>query len=326
MHGLKRYLLRLGQRTPGFLTRLATHLEAGFGARQSLELARPPVAASERHAALSSLDAGQSLAEALAHLRILEDGDLRVLAAAERAGRLPRALHRWAEELEASRDRTRALLARLIYPLLLIHLAPVARKSADIFVHGRLAAGLTYVLVCWATLWVSLVGLRVLLVDAERRVFLSRCALSLPLLGPLFRARAIAEYFRLIGGLYSAGVPLLDAHESATACMHHPHVRRSLEGPSHHLRAGGTLSELLGLSGILRDEEQHLLATGERSGHLEETFERLARLCGDEANARAASLVRLAGATLYAIAVLVVALTAIGFWSSYFDMMNSLRR
>jgi hypothetical protein len=180
----------------------------------------------------------------------LTPSDDTVLLAAWRAGRIGPALRARAEQRRQQAALHRRLLLGLAYPSALFAMTIVAGiVTAPIVGHYYFPIGLSVLLL--AVVATALVVQRGLQRGDERWN-------QLPVIGPIARDVAEIPYLEVLQALYGAGVPLLEAHASATAAVPNHGVQQRLGV------AGRVLGEGRGAGPVGRPAPGHPHAAGER--------------------------------------------------------------
>lgn len=299
------------------LESLATTLEAGLPPDRCLDLAaaagggRPGARA---RAAVAAVARGESIAAALAAAG--EDAMLvAVVAAGERSGRLPPLLRRLAEAY-ALRARLRDEAAgRLLYPLLLTHLAlavlPLPWVVSGAVTPWMLAAGPVLLWLSAGAAWWSARG-------AHRTGLLGRLALRQPAAW-LCRPALDADLAAVLGAALSSGLLAPDALGlAADACLNRSLGGR-LSAAGRDLRAGRLrdVGEALAACGMSADLLA-LVATAEASGTLDRGLHQVAVVAGERFADRLRWTVRAVTGAIYALAMLIAAATIVTMYAQIY--------
>ncbi len=235
--------------------------------------------------------------------------------AASRAGELPATLITLADDLEILLAARRTFLARLAYPLLVLHLTPVAATTADLLTRpGRFFGN---VALAYLLLWSILAAIAAALAHLQRSAAGMARLARLPLLGPPIVLLARARYFRLLAVLEGSGVLRHEALTTATAALGTAIETDGYAEFALRMRRGDPPEQALAALHRLPMEEQGELAAALTVGR----FEAAARRCADRATEvwqRATSrLAKAAGACAYATAVVLVAVSVLRFYTAY---------
>lgn len=237
-----------------------------------------------------------------------------VLLAAWRAGRIGSALRSRADERRRRAEFTRVLWTGLRYPILLFAMVIVASfATAGVVGHYGFAIGVG----------LGLAGALALFFVVRRglRTGDDRWA-RIPILGRIGTGMAELPYLETLHALYSAGVPLNQAHATAVAAVPMASVQRRLQIADRSLQGGTSLTESLATSLALHTETRMLLATGEQAGQLEDALVRALKRRRDAAASEVADTARRVGIVAYGVAVIVVVAIVVNFYSSYFALMR----
>lgn len=246
----------------------------------------------------------------------LSPGEAVALRAAWKAGRAPAGLRHLAARRHQRAEFGRALRSQLLYPVTLAALAFVVSLVAARVGSPRLPwiVGGAIAVLALASSWV----VRMAKAGSER-------ALTLPLVGPLVADLGELAYLETLHACYASGIPLLAANKEAVAACPVVAVRQKLYLADQLAQQGRSVSESLGQVRALHAETLTLIALGEKSGTLEDALQRAITRRRDTAQRRASALAKVAGATVYALGVVVAVATVLSFWSGYAEALRSVR-
>ncbi len=246
----------------------------------------------------------------------LEPSEVLILVAAWQSGRAPASLRNIATQRRKRAELLRPVFSAMLYPATLVIL------------------GLTVSFIQRATpaqnaLPYMVLGL-ILLFAAALYYFLramsrgDRWLLSLPIAGTLTNCLAELPYLEVLHGLYSAGVPLLQAHKKAVAACPVASLRSELQIADAYLQQGKSLRESLALATMLHQETRHLISTGEQAGTLEDALLRAQQRRQAIASQAAAQLSRVLASACYLFGVLVACYVIFSSYAAYFGQLNKL--
>jgi general secretion pathway protein F len=315
MRGEQRTGLRrgLGGAQLALLTRqLATLVRAGLPMDEALAALTEQSEAAKLRGVVLALRArvmeGQTLAAALAEFPDSFPEIYRAsVAAGEHSGRLDEVLERLADLAERRDSLRRRLFAALSYPILLtmVALAVVAGLMAYVVpeVVGvfaglgqelpwptrtllALSAGLReYGLVLLLGLGMLLTGFVLAMQRPPLRARWQAAQLRLPLIGRLLRTAESARLTRTLAVLVAAAVPLLEALRLAAQGVALAPMREALVRASQRVREGVPFARALAVGGVFPPIVLRLVASGEKSGRLDEMLERAAEQQENELDA-----------------------------------------
>jgi len=290
-----------------------SHLSAGRGyparlARELLASGRPSLA--ERMAALPGRF---SPAEAAA------------VSAGEAAGKLPEVLGALADLAKSRRDRIATLLARLAYPVFVIHAAAAAGTVAPALASGRPLGAWVILKMLLVLLPFYFVTALLFVVPGLLRRFSRTAALVVdglilkaPFLGAIARRRAESEFCYLMGTLLGAGIPLREALNQVVPRLGNLAFAATLKPACSVIESGGSLREAF--EGLLSPIQVARLSTAEVDGDVARAFTELA----EQARAQEDEAARGGNAALFAfyfaLAVLYVVWAVGGFWSTFLSL------
>jgi general secretion pathway protein F len=237
------------------------------------------------------------------------------VAAGEHAGHLGPVLEQLADYTEQRQQSRQKIQLALLYPLILMIasllivgflLGYVVPDVVRVFIDsGQTLPTLTRGLIAlsdgvrnwgWLVLLVALgmgLGLRQALRDDQLRRRWHGLLLRVPLLGRLSRATDCARFASTLAILTRSGVPLVEALNIAAQVIANRLIREEVLGAAQKVREGGSLTRALEASGQFPPMMLHMIASGERSGELDQMLSRTARNQENDLAAQVALLVGL---------------------------------
>lgn len=286
-----------------FTQELATLLQAGVPLDRALGMLAETIGQGELAAVVSDLQTrvrqGATLADALSdHAQVFSRFYVNLVRAGESGGALETALLRLAEHLDQAKQTREAILAAMIYPVILMLVAVgavlllltyVVPQFAQLFKDVGEALPLPTQVVIAAGEFMQTYAWLVLLV-AVAAVYLVRAAwrrpqarrrievllLRLPLIGELLIKADTARFTRTLGTLLENGVALLNAVAIAREVVANRLLADRLAVVAEKVKAGGRFSEELGEGEVLPHFAVQLILVGEESGELTRMLFRVA--------------------------------------------------
>lgn len=303
------------------LTRqLATLVQAALPIEEALGAAAAQAGSARIQAMLLAVRArvleGHSLAEALkAFPAAFPELYRATVAAGEHAGHLGPVLERLADYTEQRQQSRQKIQLALLYPMILMIaslaivgflLGYVVPDVVRVFIDsGQELPTLTRGLIAvsdgvreWG--WLALLLLIAALFAARRalrdealRLRWHRLLLRLPLLGGLLRTTECARFASTLAILTRSGVPLVEALGIASQVIGNLLIRGEVREAARKVREGGSLTRALEATGQFPPMMLHMIASGERSGELDQMLARTASTQESDLAARVAVLVGL---------------------------------
>ncbi|MBM7060885.1 GspF family T2SS innner membrane protein variant XcpS [Pseudomonas sp. UL073] len=319
--GVFHFARGLSARDLALLTRqLATLVQAGLPIEEAVRAAAAQASAPRVQSMLLAVRArvleGHSLAASLKEFPAAFPELYRAtVAAGEHAGHLGPVLEQLADYTEQRQQSRQKVQLALLYPLILMVtsllivgflLGYVVPDVVKVFIDsGQTLPLLTRVLIAtsdlvkhWGWLLLLLIvaavlGLRQALRDDGVRLRWHRFLLHVPLVGRLIRATDCARFVSTLAILTRSGVPLVEALSIAAEVIANRVIRAHVVVVAQKVREGGSLTRALEASGQFPPMMLHMIASGERSGELDQMLARTARNQEGDLAAQVALLVGL---------------------------------
>ncbi len=286
------------------LTRqMATLVESALPIEEALlavaEQSSKPSQRNMMMAVRSKVVEGHGLADAMAEFPSIFDELYRAMVAAgEKSGHLDTVLNRLADYTERRQQTRSQITQALIYPslmmffaigIVLLLLTVVVPKIVDQFDHmGQDLPGITQLLISISE-WLQNYGLYllaflVLLVVVVSRL-LQRPALKLkyhqwllkvPLIGKVTRGLNTSRFARTLSILSSSAVPLLEAMRISADVLENQYMKQQIMAAAMNVKEGSSLRAALDNTGMFPPMMMHMIASGEKSGELQNMLGRAA--------------------------------------------------
>lgn len=221
------------------------------------------------------------------------------VAAGEHAGHLGLVLDQLADYTDQRQQSRQKIQLALLYPVILLVaslaivvllLGYVVPDVVKVFVNtGQQLPALTTGLIAVSELvqrwgWLMFVGLvaagfamRQALRDDKIKRRWHALILRIPLVGRLARATNTARFASTLAILTRSGVPLVDALGIAAAVIANLRIRDKVIEAAQRVREGGSLTRALDATGEFPPMMLHMIASGEKSGELDQMLARTAR-------------------------------------------------
>ncbi len=293
--------------TTSELALLTRQLATLVAAALPIEEALKAVAQQTEKAKLSTLIAavrtkvleGHSLADGLSAFPSVFDQLYRAMVSAgEKSGHLDTVLDRLADYTEQRQQMKSKLLQAMIYPIILtlvaisviaILLATVVPKVVEQFIHMKQQLPFSTRFLMGASDLVRDYGLWFLLLTAillicwgswvkkplNRRQY-HAMLLRLPVIGRVSRGLNTARFARTLSILNSSAVPLLDGMRISGEVLSNDEAKIRVAEAAERVREGGSLRASLEQTKLFPPMMLHMIASGERSGELDNMLERAA--------------------------------------------------
>ena len=221
-----------------------------------------------------------------------------MIRAGEAGGILGAVFERLASFSERQRMLKNAVISAMFYPAILFGLSVIILVVLTMFVIPKFTAmfaemqvalplptriliGLTGALRRWWPLILGGLaaigfGLRQYARTEKGKMVIDKLKISAPLVGPIFRAFALARFTRTMGTLLENGVVLLDSLEVVKGTIGNLVYQKAVEECIEEVKHGATLAKVMKEQGIFPEMVINMVAIGEESGRPEVMFNKLA--------------------------------------------------
>ncbi|QDU67194.1 type II secretion system F family protein [Engelhardtia mirabilis] len=248
---------------------------------------------------------GNSLGDSLAeHPELFSELYVNMVRAGEATGQVDVVLTRLADFLQAQRALQRKVVSALTYPLLMVGLGVIVVSILMAVVVPRITAMLkdtgqtlplpTQILVgvseffkvYWWVLFLAVAAISALLERYYRspkgRMKIDRFLLGVPLLGELFRKRAVSRFSRTLATLLSSGVPAVQALEITADVVGNQVIAKATTEIKDKIIEGTDIASPLKATGVFPASVGYMVSVGEASGELEQMLDRVADAYDEE--------------------------------------------
>jgi type II secretory pathway component PulF len=283
-----------------------------------------PVLADLAHGLESGLTFGESLRQSQ---QIIPEFDVALIDACEVSGRLDWGLNMLSEHYRERASTLQGMISDFLYPAFVFHAAVFILPFSQAFLTGDWAGyllrafgllGLVYGLV-FAVLY-ACQGRR----GAHWRAYLESMLRLIPIIGTTRQAWALSRLCAALEALISAGISIIEAWTLAAGASGSPALRRTVAAWQDDLASGKTPGELVADSSEFPEMFASQYQTGEMSGKLDHTLQRLHAYYLDEANRRARLLAQWVPRLVYLGLMLVIAYRIVAFYANYFGQLAPL--
>lgn len=335
--------------TPGQLNQraelyhqLGSMLSAGVPLLQALEMvvANPAVRVSRKtiFELIQFLESGLTFTESMNRAQNwMPEFDIALLAAGEKSGRLDASFrllsNYYASRAKIIRDTIAGLLttmATLHVFLLVFPLGLLISFVQGIFT-GNYAQCVPFIVekVIAFGIFYGSVFLLIYVCQGKRgerwRSILESIAKRIPFLRRAQKYLALSRLAAALEALVSAGVSIINGWELAAAACGSPSLRKQIGRWKPQLESGSTPGELIDQTHYFPEMFANLYNTGEKSGKLDDTLDRLHAYYQEEGFRMLRLFTRIMNGTIYGGIVLLVAFNVFRFYLNYFNsIMNNI--
>ena len=220
------------------------------------------------------------------------------VAAGEQSGHLDAVLDRLADYTESRQEIQQKMSSALIYPVILVIVSLAIVAGLLVFIVPKIVRVFesmnkavppltqiminisdflsAYGLYLVAGLVIALFLLKQLLKIPSWQFRWHKLMLKIPLVKKLVRSANTGRFARTLSILASSGVPILDAMAISSKVVENLPMRRAVEEAALKVREGTPIHKALEQSGYFPPMTVYLIASGEKSGKLDDMLERSA--------------------------------------------------
>ena len=286
------------------LTRqLSTLVEASLPIEEALlavaEQCEKPRQKNMMMAVRSKVVEGHTLADAMAEFpHIFDDLYRAMVAAGEKSGHLDTVLNRLADYTEKRQQTKSQITQAMVYPsimmffafaIVLLLLTVVVPKIVGQFQNmGQDLPAITQILIDVSE-FLQAYGLALAIVLVILIVIVNRVLqkpvmkkryhqfiLGLPFIGKLSKGLNTARFARTLSILTSSAVPLLESMRIASEVLENLQIRAAVNSAANFVKEGSSLRASLEQTKMFPPMMMHMIASGERSGELQQMLGRAA--------------------------------------------------
>ncbi|WP_371375865.1 type II secretion system inner membrane protein GspF [Thalassotalea aquiviva] len=247
----------------------------------------------------SKVTEGFTLAESMAEFpAIFENLYRAMVAAGEKSGHLDNVLNRLADYTEQRQHMRSQLIQALVYPIIMtviavsviiVLLVAVVPEIVGQFEHmnQQLPATTTFLIAVseflqsyalWIVLLIvlAIVAFKQMMKKPGFRLQVHAKTLFLPIIGKVARGINTARFARTLSICTASAVPLLESMKIAGEVLTNEHIKARVKEAADKVREGTSLQSSLKQTKLFPPMMLHMIASGEKSGELEQMLERAA--------------------------------------------------
>ena len=293
--------------------------------------------------------AGDSMAQAMGkHPKVFNELYVALVEAGEAGGMLEETLEVAADQFDKQATLREQVKSALLYPVIvvvaavlvvvfmLVFIVPVFKKVYDQF--DAVLPGITRMLISMSDVvvdyWYYVVagaaavyfGLRAYYRTDEGRHTLDRFKLGIPMVGPLLRKIAVAQVTETFAGTTRGGIPIIGALQVSAGTTNNVIIRDAVWRVSDNIREGSPLSASLEETGEFPPMVTRMVASGEKSGNLDEMLEELTRFYERDIEHSVDRLTRMMEPILICIVGGIVLFVLLALYMPVFNLSQVIRK
>jgi type II secretory pathway component PulF len=259
---------------------------------------------------------------------VFAEWEVSVVRAAEKGGNLPEAMAGIAETLEMEMEMRYQVGVKLlplyatffVFILVLLIVFSVGRAEQGNVISVFNQVG--YAFLRFVSIVTAIILLRFAWRFYSRSLRGARVAQAIvtrmPLIGPILHLQMLYRFVQVLGALWRAGVSPMESLESAARASNNSLMKHRVGDQLKRVGEGATLSEALAATRVFPQEIIYMVQSGETSGAVSETLDRVAQYIRMELDAQLKTLPIRAQLAMYVLVGIPAAIFIIWFWTSYY--------
>ena len=294
---------------------------------------------------LAQLRKGIGLSEAMEEKKCFPELMLGMIRSGEGSGNLDSVMERLALHYERESRLKQQVKSAMTYPIVLLVMSVgvvilivtfILPQFQELFDQMESLPGMTLFLMGasdflvnqWYLalffVFLAVVLLRTILKVPGVRRTVDYCKVHMPVAGRLYKVIYTARFARTLSSLYSSGVPIVQALQTAKETVRNVYVAEQFGKVIPMVRSGAPLSQALReVDGFLRKLSSTILV-GEESGRLDTMLDSIAMTMEEEAEAATKRLVTMLEPLLICIMALMVAFIIIAVMLPIYDSYSAI--
>jgi type IV pilus assembly protein PilC len=295
-----------------------------------------------------ALRSGAPLSDAMAaHSGAFPNYYVGILRSAELTGNLDSVLDQLADYIERDLEAKRAVKSALTYPLIIVVMAIGTIVVLSTFVlpkfqvffasfHAKLPlptrmllSGAAFVQAWWLAIvatFVLLVSSIFLTLRTERGKFArDRALLAAPVLGEIVQCATIERFFRILGAMLRAGVPVPDAMTAANEGSNNRVYAQALATARAGMLRGEGIADPLATTGLFPRAAEQMLRVGEDTGTLDRQLSLAADFYQSELSHKIKRMTSLFEPAVILIMGAIVGFVAIALVAAMYGIFNQVK-
>ncbi|WP_432472382.1 type II secretion system F family protein [Amphritea sp. HPY] len=333
-----------------FTRQMATMLKSGVPLLQGFEIVANGVEKAKMkqviHDLKSDVNGGTSFAKALErHPKHFDDLYCSLVNAGESSGALETMLDRIASYKEKMEKLKAKIKKAMTYPIaviviglivsaiLLIKVVPqfeavFSSFGADLPAFTLFVVGLSEIAQDWwfialiAIIASGFIFQKTHEKSQKFREFLDRTVLKLPIIGKILHNSAIARFSRTLATTFAAGVPLVDALDSAAGASGNVVYEKAIHQIKNGVSTGQSLQNAVTMTGLFPPMATQMIAIGEEAGSLDMMLDKVASFYEDEVDDAVDNLSTLIEPMIMAVLGVLVGGLVIAMYLPIFQLGN----
>ena len=150
--------------------------------------------------------------------------------------------------------------------------------------------------------------------------------LKIPIFGPFSQKATMSRFARVFGSLYKSGLPILQSLDIVSRVTDNRLISKAVKDIETDIRAGKSLSELMGQSHLFPPMVVQMVQVGEETGALDDMLEKVAQYYDQEVDYTIRNLTTLLEPILLGFIFVMVLFLALAIFLPMWDIVSFVKR
>jgi type II secretory pathway component PulF len=332
---------------------LATMIKSGLTLLDAISVIKDDIQNPELKEVLTNieynLESGISFSDALLKYPDIFDGStISLIKAGELSGQLEEALSNLAFKTKQDFELSRKIKSSMAYPIVIFSILFLMASGISIFILPKLADAFSrmttqipfsirvilsagnFIKHYWYLVIIGIALIIWLVISffrskAGKRI-VNKIAMKIPLIKEITLYIDLARYSYSLSMLLKSGVPIAESLHIASSAVYNDDLRRATLKFENQVTAGITMSNALDKTNYnFPSFMKQMVNTGEKTGHLEESFLKIGNFYNEEVNVKLKTMTTIIEPILMLIIGVLVAIFIIAILSPIYQVVGNFK-
>jgi len=268
---------------------------------------------------------GKNLSEAMKNFSLFSNFEIKSISAGIKSGNLPETLLSLSDYFSFLENIRRNIISGLTYPFILLNLAIIIPAIPTLFLKGFFPF-LGKIIIPFIIIYGSIFVFGYLPDIYKKRNLrekLDEIIIKIPFLGKILVNFQVVIFLKTFVILYKAGIDIISSFRDATEVIGNETIKKQFDKNFALLKENIPISEAIKNNQFLPDEVKGMIETGEISGNMDKTIEKVIQYTEEETKFIINQILKVIPVVIYLIVAAYVGYIIISFYSGYIKTINS---